>query len=257
VTTVLVPRSRRTVRTPDRQRITVTYLAPGTGTAHTRGLQTAAEVPFEHCLPIRRIPSHVGQKHTPGWFYCATTGTLLGYESYLESQWLTLFDFERDVIGISTQALIFDGVGVGETWEHTPDIFCRLADGTARLVDVKNPRRLGDRDVLLQAERTRTACAELDWDYQLLGDVPAQRYTNIAWLRGYRRPLYAGAEYVPRLLALAAQPMPIGELISFMDTPEIALPALFHLIWHHQLACDLDRPLTFATPVTTTEETTR
>ncbi|MEV4921629.1 TnsA-like heteromeric transposase endonuclease subunit [Streptomyces roseoverticillatus] len=255
MTTVFRPRSRRSVVSAGRERLTITYLDPATNEARTCGLDQAAGAPVERCLPIRRIPSYIGQKHTPGWFYSATTGTLLGFESHLESQWLTLFDHEHDVVGIATQALIIDGVGVGEVWAHTPDIFCRLADGTARLVDVKNPRRLGDDDVQQQADRTRAFCHELGWDYRLVGAVPAQRYTNTAWLRGYRRPLHAGVDLVPRLLALAASPLPIGELLSFIDAPEIALPVVFHLLWHHQLACDLDRPLTLSTLVTTTEET--
>ncbi|MFD4393765.1 TnsA-like heteromeric transposase endonuclease subunit [Kitasatospora sp. NPDC058478] len=254
--TLIHPRSRRTVVQGVGPRLAVTYLQPGTGRPTTSALTDAWDVAFEQCLPIRRIPSHIGQRHTPGWFWSATTSTLLGYESYLESQWLTLFDFEHEVVGLSTQPMIFDGVDVGEVWEHTPDIFCRLADGTARLVDVKNPRRINDEDVQLQAERTRMVCEELGWDYQLVGAVPSQRYTNVAWLRGYRRPLHAGADLLPRLLALAAQPLPIGELLSFMDEPEIALPALFHLMWHHRLSFDLDRPMTFATTVTCTDEET-
>ncbi|MEV5568057.1 hypothetical protein AB0L54_35170, partial [Streptomyces sp. NPDC052196] len=140
-----------------RPRVTVTSLDTATGLPLTRTLDQASEVAFEHCRPIRRIPHYIGQHHTPGWFWSATTRTLLGYESYLESQWLTLYDFDQDVIGISTQSLILDGLGVGEVWAHTPDIFCRRADGTAMLVDVKNPRLLDHPDVLVQTRRTLEA----------------------------------------------------------------------------------------------------
>ncbi|WP_234042274.1 TnsA-like heteromeric transposase endonuclease subunit [Streptomyces marianii] len=237
-----------------RPRLTVTSLDPETELPVTRTLDQAAEVAFESCPPIRRIPHYIGQKHTPGWFWSATTGTLLGYESYLESQWLTLYDFDPVITGISTQSLILDGVGVGEVWEHTPDIFCRRSDGTALLVDVKNPRLLDHPDVLLQAERTLAACEELGWDYRLVGAVEAQRFANISWLAGYRRPPHSGAELADRLIALARRPVAIDLLLSFMDEPELAFPVLCHLLWHHRLICDLDAPLRASTTVTAAKD---
>ncbi|CAM5626201.1 TnsA-like heteromeric transposase endonuclease subunit [Streptomyces diastaticus] len=245
---------RRIVPSSAQVRLTVTSLDAGTDIPVTRTLDQAAEVAFEHCPPIRRIPHYIGQKHTPGWFWSATTSTLLGYESYLESQWLTLYDFDKDIVGISTQSLIFDGVGVGEVWEHTPDVFCRRSDGTALLVDVKNPRLLGHPDVLLQARRTREACEELGWDYHLVGDVEAQRFANISWLAGYRRPLYAGADLADRLIALAERPVAAEQLLSFMDEPDLAFPVLCHLLWHHRLICNLDAPLRASTAITAAKD---
>ncbi len=65
---------------------------------------------------------------------------------------------------------------------------------------------------------------ELGWDYRMVGAVDAQRFANISWLAGYRRPLYAGADLADRLIALARRPVAIELLLSFMDEPELAFP---------------------------------
>lgn len=178
---------------------------------------------------------------------------LVEYESYLEAKWLTLLDFDTAVVAFVTQPLEFDGVDDLGPWSHVPDIFARCNDGSAWLLDVKNPRRLDHPMVRAQAHRTARTCRRLGWEYQMVGDVPDQRWANVSWLSGYRRPPNLGADLMLRLIGLAAQPVAIGDLLGFVEYPDIARAVLFHLCWKQVIVFDLDVPLRETTLVTAKE----
>jgi hypothetical protein len=48
---------------------------------------------------------------------------------------------------------------------------------------------------------------------------------------------------MPRLVGLAVRPVAIGDLLGFMEYPDIARAVLFHLCWRQQIVFDLDAPL--------------
>ncbi|MFF2128392.1 hypothetical protein ACFVW1_23940 [Streptomyces olivochromogenes] len=45
--------------------------------------------------------------------------------------------------------------------------------------------------------------------------------------------------------------MEIGELMWFMEYPDLARGVLYHLMWHQRIVTDLDRPLRETTLVKT------
>ena len=47
-----------------------------------------------------------GQRHLPGWYWSATTGGHLVYESRLELARLLLADFDPEVVGIAAQPFL-------------------------------------------------------------------------------------------------------------------------------------------------------
>lgn len=53
-------------------------------------LTAALSVPFASCRPVREFASYKGQRHLSGQWWTATTGTLVGYESWLERDRLLL-----------------------------------------------------------------------------------------------------------------------------------------------------------------------
>lgn len=236
-----LPRARRRVGTPG-PRLRIRYLDHDF-VERVATAETARGVAFERAQMARRIPSYPGQKHTPCKYWSATIGHLIECESWLECQWLTVLDFDPRIVGMASQPLEFDGADPEGSWRHVPDIFVRLDDGTARLVDVKNPRHHDRDDVARQARRTQAACTELGWDYQFVGAIDPQRWRNISWLSAYRRPLHRGAELIPQILAVADKPVTFTELLSFLGEPAIVLPVIYHLCWHQQLVFDLDKPM--------------
>ena len=211
----------------------------------------AGEVAFEDFPPVRRIPHYRGSAHTPGEYWSASTGNLIAYESFLESKWMMLLDFDPDVVAFCGQPFTFDGVDTDGPFIHTPDLFARRIDGSGLLLDVKNPNEIGKPDVMLQARRTTAACERIGWQYRMVGEPDRQPMANIAWLAGFRRPLHAGAELIAPLLTLAAQPVSLAELLRLQPVPELARPVVFHLLWHNRLSLDLQQPLRETTVVHT------
>ncbi|MFI6700226.1 TnsA-like heteromeric transposase endonuclease subunit [Streptomyces sp. NPDC050509] len=223
------------------------------GTERLVRLEEAVRVPIEDGRTVRSIPSYRDQGHMPGRYWAATLGDFVEYESYLESKWLMLLDFDSDVISFATQPLEFDAVDGLGAWQHTPDVFARRRDGSVLLLDVKNPELRDEPKVQRQEERTLRACGRLGWDYAMVSEPDGQRWVNIDLLSSARRPLHLGEELAPRLLKLAHRPVAIGELLSFMQFPDLARGVLFHLMWFQKIVTDLDRPLRDSTMVKTAE----
>jgi hypothetical protein len=217
-------------------------------------LEEAADLPFENGRMVRDIPSHRDQGHMPGQYWVAKWGDFADYESVLESKWLTLLDCDPDVTTFATQPLEFDAIDARGAWQHAPDVFVRRRDGSALLLDVKNPELRDDPKVLLQEERTRGICERLGWDYTMVSEPSEQRWVNVDLLSSARRPLHLGADLVPRLLELAREPVEIGELVRFMEYPDLARGVLYHLMWHQRIVTDLDLPLWETTLVKTAAE---
>ena len=91
-------------------------------------------VPFEECMPVRGFPSYKGQRNHVGRWWTATTGSLVGYESWLERDWLMLLDFDPDVVGIAAQPFwLLWTTPEGKPCSHAPDYFARSA-GLSRFV---------------------------------------------------------------------------------------------------------------------------
>ncbi|MFI5761987.1 TnsA-like heteromeric transposase endonuclease subunit [Streptomyces sp. NPDC051563] len=217
-------------------------------------LEEAAGVLFEDGRMVRAIPSYRDQGHMPGQYWVAKWGDFADYESVLESKWLMLLDFDPQVTAFVTQPLEFDAIDARGAWRHTPDVFARRRDGSVLLLDVKNPELRNDPKVLLQEERTRRVCERLGWDYAMVSEPSRQRWVNVDLLSSARRPLHLGADLVPRLLELAREPVEIGELMRFMEFPDLARGVLYHLMWHQRIVTDLDRPLRETTLVKTAAE---
>ncbi|MCX0270049.1 TnsA-like heteromeric transposase endonuclease subunit [Nocardia zapadnayensis] len=213
------------------------------GADHLIRLEEARTLRFEDGRPARVIPHRVNQQHTPGDYWSATTGALIGYESWLESKWMTLLDFDPNIIAFIGQPLTIYGIDADGSWEHTPDIFARREDGSPLIVDVKNPDRYEDTKVQQQAARTRWVCERLGWDYHLVTAPDPQLWATVSWLAGYRRPPRAAHAYIPHLQHLAASPITFQTIRDACDYPELALPILFHLCWRQEIIFDLTAPL--------------
>ncbi|WP_147481306.1 hypothetical protein [Streptomyces shenzhenensis] len=66
-------------------------------------LEAVSRVPFESGLPVRRFTSYRGQRHFTGWYWAATTESLVGFESWLERDRAMLLDHDRRVVGLASQ----------------------------------------------------------------------------------------------------------------------------------------------------------
>ncbi|GGP84494.1 hypothetical protein GCM10010185_67950 [Saccharothrix coeruleofusca] len=200
-------------------------------------------MPFEHCIPVRGFPSYKGQRHHTGRWWTATTGSLVGYESWLERDRLVLLDFDPEVVGIASQPFwLFWATAEGKTRSHAPDYFARLADGSALVLDVRSADRIKPRDQVA-FDATRAACDALGWHYDVAGAPPRSLLANVRWLAGYRHPRHHLPDVAAALRAAFAAPTGLLDGAEQVGDPIAVLPVLFHLLWRRELHTDLDRPL--------------
>jgi hypothetical protein len=203
----------------------------------------------EGFLPVREFRWARGQGHLPGLWWSATTGSHVGYESWLERDHLMLLDFDPAVVAISTQPFwLHWRDSAGRSRRHAPDVFARMADGSAVVVDVRPGDRIEPRDAEA-FEATRQACELAGWRFLRVGVVDPVRTANVAWLSRYRHRR-CGSPDVGRLLVKAfAEPAPLMAGAEAVGDPLAVLPVLFHLMWRHTLATDLTARLTADTVV--------
>lgn len=212
-------------------------------------LAAACAVPLEDCLPVRGFPSYKGQRNHVGRWWTATTGHLVGYESWLERDRLMLLDFDPDVIGIAAQPFwLFWTTPEGKRRSHAPDYFARCGDGGALVMDCRPVDRIKPRDAEAFTA-TRVACERLGWRYEVAGAADPVVSANVRWLAGYRHPRHE----LPGIAAALLEGFEAaGELMAGAESvgdPIAVLPVLFHLLWHHRLHADVSVPLSPDTEV--------
>jgi hypothetical protein len=75
----------------------------GGGVQRQARLAACAEVRFEDGMPVRQFRWSRGVGHFPGWWWAATIGRHVGYESWLERDHVRLLDFDQEITGIASQ----------------------------------------------------------------------------------------------------------------------------------------------------------
>lgn len=206
-------------------------------------LTEAWPVAFEACRPVRGFSSYKGQRHHHGRWWAATTGRLVGYESWLERDRLVLLDFDPNIVGIASQPFwLFWTTPDGKARSHAPDYFTRLTDGSALVLDVRSTDRIKPRDQVA-FDATLEACDALGWRYEVVGAPPEALLANVRWLAGYRHPRHLLPDVAATLRAAFAAPAGLLDGAEEVGDPIAVLPVLFHLLWHRELHTDLDRPM--------------
>jgi hypothetical protein len=213
------------------------------GTWEREPLWSCCAVRFEDVLPARPFRFEKGLRSFAGWWYFATTGTHVGFESWLERDHLMLMDFDLEVQAVSSQPFWLRWRdGERRSRRHAPDFFARRADGTGVVVDVRPDDRIPERDAETFTV-TAAACEAAGWEYRRLGDLDPVLAANVRWLSRYRhrRCLVPGIAAV--LLEAFAGGRGLFEGAEMAGDRLRVLPVLFHLMWQRQLAADLSVPL--------------
>jgi hypothetical protein len=179
--------------------------------------------------------------HFPGWWWAATTGRHVGYESWLECDHLRALDFDRHIVGIAAQPFWLYWKDEQGQRRHAPDYFARRADGTGVVIDVRADDRIAESDANAFTVTARV-CALLGWEFRRVGEIEPVLRGNLRWLARYRHPRCAGRdEVVDRLREVFAAGAPLLAGAEEVGDRLAVLPALFHLMWCQELVADLAR----------------
>ncbi|MET3172937.1 UNVERIFIED_ORG: hypothetical protein ABIB52_000765 [Arthrobacter sp. UYCu721] len=214
---------------------------------------------FESALPVRSFFAWPGKRNYEGSWWSSTVRAHVGFESLLERDFLMSADYDRDVVGISSQpfALLWPK-GTEGARGHVPDFFLRLGDGTGRVVDVRHPERLASAEQ--QFDLTREACEQVGWEYEVFTGVGEPFASNLRWLAGYRQDRFAPpASAIHAIVeaflpgtSLAAGARRAARLLK-LDT-SVAQSYAMHLVFTGVLDADLSEPLSLDVTVSAARE---
>ncbi|MEU6072130.1 TnsA-like heteromeric transposase endonuclease subunit [Streptomyces sp. NPDC047082] len=203
-----------------------------------RSLAACWGVRFEQAAPVRRFRWSKGGKSFAGWYFCATTGEHIGYESWLERDRLILLDADPQVTGIASQPFWLHWHDGERRRRHAPDYFVRLANSRGRVVDVRAADRV-DEAAAEAFAATERACRAVDWEF-VWADVPDPvLMANMRWLSRYRRQRCLRRDVTDRLMEVFSEPRPLRPGAEEAGDPLMVLPVLFHLLWSGVLVTDV------------------
>ena len=202
----------------------------------------AASSRLEYVAPVRSFPSYRGQRNFPGLWWSATSGRHVGFESWLERDHAMLLDFDPRVVAFAAQPFRLSWREGGQKRSHVPDFFARLDDDTGVVIDCRPADRRPARDAET-FETTERACAEVGWQYRLLGVLEPVLAANVRWLAGYRHPRHRRPQVVEPLLEAFTRPTPLLAGAAGVGDPIGVLPVLYHLLWRGVLNVELAVPL--------------
>lgn len=136
---------------------------------------------WEEATPVQTFHWSRELGHFPGWWWAASTGRHVEFESWLEQEQLILLDFDPDVVGIASQPFWLYWHDGKKKRRHAPDYFVRLADGCARVVDVPAEDQVDERTAEAFAA-TERACSAIGWEFRHVGVPDPALMANLRWL---------------------------------------------------------------------------
>lgn len=224
-----------------RTRVTLRYLDE---TAQTLPLRDLTLDRIDDWAPARAFRWHQGQRHFPGFYWCATTGTHVGYESLLERDRLILADFDRGVVNIKSQPFLLEMRDEVGRIRHIPDYLLVRTNAPPCIVNVKTP----DAAATDKAQRlfacVAVCAAARRWHSEVWTGAPAIRMENVRFLAGFRRAWLIDADALGAVLTAARPGMTLTEIERASGFPhDLARPASMHAVWSSRLVLDLDESL--------------
>lgn len=201
-----------------------------------RARQVASAVPW------RQTRSARGQVHYPGYFWSATMGAHVIYESRLELARLLLADFDRHVAVIAAQPFLLRARVAGRARRHVPDFLLVHADNSVRVVNVKPAERLADPRIAEALAWPGLLFQARGWEHEIWSGADPVLLANLRFVVGYRRPGLLPEELLDEVLAAVRPGDTIGGVtgrVAGARTPGEVKAAVLRLLWQQRLATDL------------------
>jgi predicted RNA binding protein YcfA (HicA-like mRNA interferase family) len=220
----------------------------GSGVVSTGELAKVSAQVLVAGLPWRVFRWRHGQAHYSGWYWSATTGGHVVYESRLELARLLLADFDSGVVSLSAQPFCVTTKVAGRTRRHVPDFLLVHADGTVTVVNVKPAEQLTRAKVAAALGWAGAVFEARGWRHEVWSGAPAVLLANVRFLSAYRYRDRVDAAMVDQLRRAVTTSVFLGELEA--GWPERAgdvRAAALHLVWRGVFRAGLETPLSAAT----------
>ena len=198
--------------------------------------------------PWRVFRWRQGQAHYSGWYWSATTGGHVVYESRLELARLLLADFDPQVTGIAAQPFLVTAPSGGRVRRHVPDFLLARLDGGVCVVNVKPADQLAVPKVADALSWAGEVFAARGWRHEVWSGADPVLLANVRFLAGYRHAGRMDTELVTAVLERADDRVGIGELEGgWPGRAGEVRAAVLHLVWRGVFRADLSVPLSSAT----------
>lgn len=191
--------------------------------------------------PWRVFRSHKGQAHYSGWYYAATTGGHVVYESRLELARLLLADFDPQVTAIAAQPCLITAEVDGRVRRHVPDFLLCCRDGSVRVVNVKPFDQLARPAVAEALGWAGEVFEQHGWPHEVWSSTDPVLLANVRFLAGYRHVERVDQDAVAQVREAVDGPVRLAAVEA--DNCRLLRPAALHLLWRGVLRTDLSQPL--------------
>ncbi|MFD8500986.1 TnsA-like heteromeric transposase endonuclease subunit [Amycolatopsis sp. NPDC059657] len=198
--------------------------------------------------PWRVFRWRQGQAHYSGWYWSATTGAHVVYESRLELARLLLADFDPRVVAIAAQPFCVTAESGGERRRHVPDFLLLDPEGAVTVVNVKPAEQLARPKVAGALAWAGEVFTSRGWRHEVWTGVSPTALANVRFLAGYRHPDRVDAAMVASLERQVTTSAFLGELeAGWPDRGADVRAAALHLVWRGWFRVELEVPLSAAT----------
>jgi hypothetical protein len=189
-----------------------------------------------------------GQAHYSGWYWSATTGGHVVYESRLELARLLLADFDPRVVAIAAQPFCVTAEVEGLRRRHVPDFLLLDVAGVVTMVNVKPADQLARPKVAAALGWAGEVFTGRGWRHEVWSGAPQTVLANVRFLAAFRYPDRVDAVAVSWLLEQVTSSAVLGDLETGADgTAGDVRAAALHLVWRGVFRVDLEVPLSVAT----------
>ncbi|MCB0918107.1 MAG: TnsA-like heteromeric transposase endonuclease subunit [Actinobacteria bacterium] len=183
--------------------------------------------------PIRAPAFYKGQWSKPGWYWMASLGRHISYESKFERSFLMEADFAGTVTGVVPQPFRLHFERDTAPHRHIPDYLVAHEEDIPELVDVKGLRAREKPLNRLTFALTECACDQLELRFTVYSEPDPDWQENLAFLAGFRNPLFARVdEHLPLLVdVLADAPLPFDEACRRLVSAGVDMGVAAATVW--------------------------
>jgi len=198
-------------------------------------------------MPVRKMPSFGAQKNI-GKFASVKTGRIAWFESLLERDHMYLLDFDPQVTYWHEQPFKFRYVLNGTTHFYTPDIEVHR-DGKKQVIEVKSQQQVdsGDFDSIFRS--ATSICQDEGYEYVVVTDRVIRQQPKLDNIKKLWK--YARTPILPQYQLLCAElfqanqseSVELGDVLAFFTTKNVAVQAVYAMMFWGILTFDLMEPL--------------
>src|SRR5712691_7766994 len=185
------------------------------GTVAERSLRLVLAGQVVSAAPWRMTRSARGQTHYPGYYWSATTGGHVIYESRLELARLLLADFDPGVTAIAAQPFLLRTQAGGRVRRHVPDFLLVRADQAVVVVNVKPAARLAEPAVAEALAWPGDLFEARGWGYEIWSGADPVVLANVRFLIMLAIAVTGAADYHTAQDLLRLEPFHSSRLATF------------------------------------------